>query len=42
MRALLIAVSITAGLAAVAPAGAQDGVDLSADLAATLEDFRAC
>lgn len=41
MRALLMAVGIIAGLAAVAPAGAQDGVDLSPDLAATLEDFRA-
>jgi D-alanyl-D-alanine carboxypeptidase len=41
MRALLMAVCIIAGLAAVAPAGAQDGVDLSADLAATLEHFRA-
>jgi D-alanyl-D-alanine carboxypeptidase len=41
MRALLMAVCIIAGLAAVAPAGAQDGVGLSADLAATLEDFRA-
>ncbi|HSM28527.1 MAG TPA: serine hydrolase domain-containing protein [Thioalkalivibrio sp.] len=40
MRALLMTVCIIAGLAAVAPAGAQDGVDLSADLAATLEDFR--
>ena len=40
MRALLIAVCIIAGLAAVAPAGAEDGVDLSADLTATLEDFR--
>jgi D-alanyl-D-alanine carboxypeptidase len=41
MRALLIAVCITAGLAAADPAGAQGGVDLSADLVATLEDFRA-
>jgi D-alanyl-D-alanine carboxypeptidase len=41
MRALLMALCIIAGLAAVAPAGAQDGVGLSADLAATLEDFRA-
>jgi D-alanyl-D-alanine carboxypeptidase len=41
MRALLLAACIIAGLAPVAPAGAQDGVDLSADLAATLEDFRA-
>jgi D-alanyl-D-alanine carboxypeptidase len=41
MRALLMAVGIIAGLAATAPAGAEDGVDLSADLAATLEDFRA-
>ncbi|MCA1792156.1 MAG: beta-lactamase family protein, partial [Thioalkalivibrio sp.] len=37
----LMAVCIIASLATVAPAGAQDGVNLSADLAATLEDFRA-
>jgi D-alanyl-D-alanine carboxypeptidase len=42
MRALLMAVCIITGLAPVAPAGAQDDVNLSADLAATLEDFRAC
>ena len=41
MRTLLIAVSIIAGLTVVAPAGVGDGADLSADLAATLEEFRA-
>jgi len=41
MRALLMAVCIIAGLAAVAPAGARDGVHLSANLAATLKDCRA-
>jgi hypothetical protein len=41
MRTLLVAASLTACLAAVAPAGAEDGTDLSAGLAATLEDFRA-
>jgi D-alanyl-D-alanine carboxypeptidase len=35
-----MAVGIIAGLAAVATVGAEDGVDRSADLAATLEDFR--
>jgi len=41
MRALLMAVCIIASLATVAPAGARNGVNLSADLAATLQDFRA-
>lgn len=42
MRTLLMTASIIACLAAVALAGEQQGdVDLSADLAATLEDFRA-
>jgi hypothetical protein len=41
MRTLLVAASLIACLAAVAPAGAQDDADLSAGLAATLEDFRA-
>lgn len=41
MRTLLIVVSVMGCLAAAAPASAGDGTDLSAGLAATLEDFRA-
>jgi D-alanyl-D-alanine carboxypeptidase len=41
MRALFIAASVFVCMGVAVPAGVQDGTDLSARLAATLEDFRA-